>query len=80
MDRSNQNLAIPWVGRNLWLDPVTGARYVSVITLTGIDTLIPNEELDRHRVENWSFQRQTQSACGVPVWHFRTFRPARPWN
>jgi small-conductance mechanosensitive channel len=31
------------------------ARYVSVITRDGIETLIPNEELISTRVENWSF-------------------------
>ncbi len=32
-----------------------GARYVSVITVDGIEYLIPNEELITQRVENWTF-------------------------
>ena len=34
------------------------ARYVSVITLDGIEHLIPNEDLITQRVENWSYSNE----------------------
>jgi small-conductance mechanosensitive channel len=37
-----------------WIDSL-GARYVSVVTLDGVEHLIPNEDLITTRVENWSY-------------------------
>ena len=54
-DRSIKPGDVISVGQTFgWINHLS-ARYVSVITLDGIEHLIPNELLITERVENWSF-------------------------
>ncbi|MEX2451390.1 MAG: mechanosensitive ion channel domain-containing protein [Rhodospirillales bacterium] len=55
MDRSLKPGDIITLGNSFGEINKLSARYVSVITRDGIETLIPNEELISTRVENWSF-------------------------
>jgi small-conductance mechanosensitive channel len=48
-----------------WINKLS-ARYVSVITRDGRETLIPNENLITNQVENWSFS-DTQVRLRAPI-------------
>lgn len=66
MDKSVKPGDVIEVGNTFGQVNSLGGRYTSVVTLAGIEHLIPNEELISQRVANWSFS-SNEIRLSVPV-------------